>query len=263
MSDQPIVAADQLGMRFGPGCDRCRAGLTGDQNRCQHCGSVHALRGLSFAVHSGETLGIVGESGSGKTTLLRLLSDQLKPTSGRLTVPVAGGPVMVHQNSLAAGLHINLAAESNVAERLLRVGERDFTTMRSRSRAMLAELAIPESRHCDILADFSGGMQQRVQLARALVDPPELLLLDEPTTGLDASVQAELLLVIATLMRRMNSAAIVVTHDLDVVRILADRVLVMRHGRVVEQGLPDQLLRDPAHPYTAELVASRLSGVGR
>lgn len=263
MSSEPIVAADGLGMRFGPGCAQCASGLDTEENRCRSCGSVHALRGLGFEVFAGETLGIVGESGSGKTTLLRLLNGQLQATTGTLVVPVDGGPVMVHQNSLAAGLHINLAAESNVAERLLRIGERDFGSMRSRSQSMLAELAIPESRHFDALSAFSGGMQQRVQLARALVDPPELLLLDEPTTGLDASVQAELLLVIATLMRRMRAATIVVTHDLDVVRILADRVLVMRNGRVVEHGVPDQLLHDPAHPYTAELVASRLSGVGR
>lgn len=268
----PLIRADRLGVRFGPGCRACTDGLPDGQNHCPDCGSVYALRDVSFAVGAGETLGVVGESGSGKTTLLRVLNQQQEPTGGALHLdgrPAQTRPtpscvrhrdiVMVQQNTTAAGLHPDLAAQSSVAERLLRTGEHDFDTIAERSAQMLCELAIPAGRHNDPLRTFSGGMQQRVQLARALVDPPLLLLLDEPTTGLDSSVQAELLVVIALLRSRMDAATIIVSHDLDVVRILADRVLVMRHGQVVEEGIPDQLLNDPAHPYTRLLVNSRLS----
>jgi putative phosphonate transport system ATP-binding protein len=168
------------------------------------------------------------------------------------------GIAMVHQDSVAAGLHPQLSAGANVAERLLAAGERSFETARSRSAEILARMEVAGERHADPLHAYSGGMRQRTQLARALIRPPRLLLLDEPTTGLDPSVQATVLSLIADLLHEVEGATVLVSHDFDVVRLLADRVLVMRGGAVVEQGLTDSVLEDPRHPYTRLLVASRL-----
>lgn len=271
----PVVTVRGVSHRFGPGCDRC-VDLTGENagtNRCRACGTVVAVHNASFEVGPHEVLGVVGESGSGKTTLLRCLHLDLVPDAGSLVVEphgdLFGHPtslaelkrstvVMVHQNALAAGLYPRLAASSNVAERLLGRGARCFADIHAKAGELLGELGLRPERHGDALSTFSGGMQQRVQLARALVDPPQLLLLDEPTTGLDPSVQAELLGAVARVAETLGSATVVVSHDLAAVRVLASRVLVLHHGRVVEEGITEQVLEDPRHPYTQLLVSSRL-----
>lgn len=261
----PVVSVRAVSLRFGPGCSRC-VELTGESantNVCGDCGSVVALHDAAFDVGAREVLGVVGESGSGKTTLLRCLHRDLIPESG--SVLVDGQPVerstvmMVHQNALAAGLYPHLAAESNVADRLLGNGTRDFGEIRRRVAGLLTELGLNSQRHTDALRTFSGGMQQRVQLARALVDPPQLLLLDEPTTGLDPSVQADLLDVFQRVTEALTSATVVVSHDLAAVRVLASRIVVLHHGRIVEEGISEQVLEDPQHPYTQLLVSSRLA----
>lgn len=271
----PLLSVHGVSRRFGPGCENC-IDSTGDlagTSSCPHCGTVVAVHDVSFDVGAGEVVGIVGESGCGKTTLLRTLHLDAPPDSGTMrlsgygdlfasTVPRSelrrSAVVMVHQNALAAGLSPRLAAESNVAERLLTTGTRNFDEARERVAGLLTELGLAEFRHSDPLGTFSGGMQQRVQLARALVDPPGVLLLDEPTTGLDSSVQADLLETVQRVADTIGSATVVVSHDLDVVRILASRVLVLRYGRVVEYGTPDRVFDDPQHPYTRLLVSSRL-----
>jgi putative phosphonate transport system ATP-binding protein len=262
---EPVVSVWGLTHRFGRGCARC-IDLTGEAagtNRCPACGTVVAVYDASFDVGPHEVLGVVGESGSGKTTLLRCLHLDLTPHSGSIAV---GGQaierstvVMVHQNALAAGLYPRLAAESNVAERLLGGGARTFGEIHARAAELLGELGLQPERHTDALMTFSGGMQQRVQLARALVDPPQLLLLDEPTTGLDPSVQADLLDVVQRVTETLGSATIVVSHDLAAVRVLASRIVVLHHGRIVEEGISEQVLEDPQHPYTQLLVSSRLT----
>lgn len=271
----PVISVRGLSHRFGRGCDRCVA-LTGEAagtNRCSACGSVVAVYDATFEVGPHEVLGVVGESGSGKTTLLRCLHLDLVPESGSMVVGENGDlfaatdkgeikratVVMVHQNALAAGLYPQLAAESNVAERLLGGAPRHFNEIHTRAGQLLSELGLQPERHTDALTTFSGGMQQRVQLARALVDPPQLLLLDEPTTGLDPSVQADLIDVLQRVTETLGSATIVVSHDLAAVRILASRILVLHHGRIVEQGIAEQVLEDPQHPYTQLLVSSRLT----
>lgn len=262
-----------LSHRYGPGCPECLSstGAGTGTNQCPICRSIVAIREATFEVGPGEVLGMVGESGSGKSTLLRAMHLDLRPLHGSVYVEGHGdllrSPVeaaelqrsvmmMVHQNALAAGLAGDLAAESNVAERLLARGWRDFEAIRERARAQLTELGIAESRHRDPLRTFSGGMQQRVQLARALVSPPPVLLLDEPTTGLDPSVQAELLDTIQSVTDRLAAATVVVSHDLDSVRVLADSVIVITHGEIVEAGVTEQVLGDPQHPYTQKLVSS-------
>jgi putative phosphonate transport system ATP-binding protein len=261
----PVVTVNGVSHRFGHGCDRC-VEMTGEvtgTNRCFSCGSVMAVHDATFEVGPREVLGVVGESGSGKTTLLRCLHLDLLPDSGSIRVDGQeidrSTVVMVHQNALAAGLYPRLAAESNVAERLLGGGSRRFGEVHARATELLSELGLQPERHIDALMTFSGGMQQRVQLARALVDPPQLLLLDEPTTGLDPSVQADLLDVVQRVTETLRSATIVVSHDLAAVRVLASRILVLHHGRIVEHGISEQVLEDPQHPYTQLLVSSRLT----
>lgn len=230
---------------------------------CRACGSVVAVHDATFEVGPREVLGVVGESGSGKTTLLRCLHRDLVPESGSILVDGRtvgrSAVMMVHQNALAAGLFPHLAAESNVAARLLSGGARHFGEIRHRASGLLSELGLQAERHTDALTTFSGGMQQRVQLARALIDPPRLLLLDEPTTGLDPSVQADLLDAFQRVTEALTSATVVVSHDLAAVRVLASRILVLHHGRIVEEGIAEQVLEDPRHPYTQLLVSSRLT----
>jgi len=272
----PLLRVDGLGHRFGGGCGSC-ADLTGaaaETSRCEACGAIVALEDVTLEVAPGEVLAIVGESGSGKTTLLRCLNLELRPERGAAILGGVGNlfalddagardarlgdVVLVHQDARAAGLHPDLAAESNVGERLLSGGERSFEAIRARATALLGAMEVDAARVTDLLRTFSGGMRQRVQLARALVEPPRLLLLDEPTTGLDPSVQAALLELIERVVDDVRGATVIVSHDLRVVRLLADRVVVLRFGRVVEQGVAAQVLEDPQHPYTRLLVASQL-----
>ena len=232
---------------------------------------------VSFDVWPGEVMGIVGESGSGKSTLLACLAGQLRPDAGRVIFDVRErGPVdvlgmseperrwlartdwaHVHQNP-RDGLRMGVSAGGNVGERLMALGARHYGQIRDSAIDWLGRVEIAADRVDDKPTAFSGGMQQRLQIARNLVTGPRLVFMDEPTGGLDVSVQARLLDLLRGLVRQMGLSAIVVTHDLAVVRLLADRLMVMQGGRVVEAGLTDQVLDDPAHPYTQLLVSSVL-----
>lgn len=232
---------------------------------------------VSFALYPGEVMGIVGESGSGKSTLLSCLAGLLPPDTGqvRFVTRDAGQQdllalaenarrqlartdlAFVHQNP-RDGLRMAVSAGGNVGERLMAIGDRHYGRIRTAAEEWLARVEIPIDRMDDTPAQFSGGMQQRLQIARNLVTQPRLVFMDEPTGGLDVSVQARLLDLLRGLVRQMGLSAVVVTHDLAVVRLLADRLLVMKDGRVVESGLTDQVLDDPQHAYTQLLVASVL-----
>lgn len=139
------------------------------------------------------------------------------------------------------------------------VGNRHYGDIRAQASRWLQEVEIAPNRIDDLPTTFSGGMQQRLQIARNLVTQPKLVFMDEPTGGLDVSVQARLLDLLRTLVRELNLAVIIVTHDLGVARLLAHRLLVMKQGRVVESGLTDRVLDDPHHPYTQLLVSSVLN----
>jgi len=117
---------------------------------------------------------------------------------------------------------------------------------------------MPRSRNKDLPSCFSGGMQQRVQIAKALVSKPSLILLDEPTGGLDVSVQAKILDLIRTISREVGVAMVIVSHDMEVIRLLCKRIIVMKHGRIIEKGLTDRVIDDPEMPYTQMLVHSTL-----
>jgi putative phosphonate transport system ATP-binding protein len=146
----------------------------------------------------------------------------------------------------------------NVAERLILAGERSFGRLRLAARDALQASEFPLDRMDDLPAHLSGGMQQRVQLAKAIALRPVLMLLDEPTSGLDVSVQALVIDTLRKLQLELALAMVLVSHDLGVIRALADRIVVMRQGCIVEQGLADQVLEDPQHAYTQQLVHAKL-----
>lgn len=274
----PILEVEGLTLIHGPGCARCSeaTGPEAGTNRCRYCGSVVALADVAFCLYRGEVLGIMGESGSGKSSLVKSLYFDLKPTRGRAYFHRDGRSIdlftldearqrrlrdtcmgMVYQNPVL-GLNFQISAGGNIAERLLMADELRYAVVRNRARELLARTEVPAERMDELPGRFSGGMQQRVQIARALATGPQLLFLDEVTTGLDLSVQAQILDMILQLQEELGVSMLVVTHDLGVVRHLTTRTLVMRHGRVVEAGLTDQILEDPQMAYTQKLVASAL-----
>ncbi|MBY6120864.1 MULTISPECIES: phosphonate C-P lyase system protein PhnK [Mameliella] len=232
---------------------------------------------VSFDLWPGEVMGIVGESGSGKSTLLNCMAGHLAPDAGRVmfdtrteglqdTITMSEPErrmlgrtdwAFVHQHA-RDGLRMNVSAGGNVGERLMAVGARHYGEIRDSAEDWLGRVEIDASRIDDRPTAFSGGMQQRLQIARNLVTGPRLVFMDEPTGGLDVSVQARLLDLLRGLVREMGLSAIIVTHDLAVVRLLADRLMVMKDGHVVEAGLTDQVLDDPQHAYTQLLVSSVL-----
>ena len=277
MSGPLVLKVNGLSRRYGEGCPSCREAGPRERNYCPVCGTVSAVQAVSFDVARGEALGIVGESGSGKSTLLKCLYFDEPPSEGsaflsdfqdgaRDIFSVSSQQQRGIRNQLLGkvyqnprdGLRMDFSCLANVAEKLIAAGGRAVSAMESRGRELLRYVNIPDTRVRDVPAGFSGGMQQRVQIAKALSSNPPLLLLDEVTTGLDMSVQARVLDLIRVLRQEMSIAMLLVSHDLGVVRMLADRTLVMLDGRVVEQGLTDQVLEDPQHPYTQELVHAML-----
>jgi putative phosphonate transport system ATP-binding protein len=153
---------------------------------------------------------------------------------------------------------MDVSAGANVGERLMALGARHYGRIRGEAAEWLTRVEMDPARIDESPKAFSGGMRQRLQIARNLVTNPRLVFMDEPTSGLDVSVQARLLDLLRSLTRQLHLAAVIVTHDLAVARLLAHRMQVMKDGRVVESGLTDQVLDDPQHPYTQLLVSSVL-----
>jgi len=234
-------------------------------------------RDIGFVLYEGEVLSIVGESGSGKTTLLQLLSGQLAPDAGSVRYRTRDGVLRdlatmseaerrflfrtdwgyVHQDP-TLGLRMAVSAGGNVGERLMAVGWRHYGRIRDAAAEWLDRVEIARDRIDDPPRTYSGGMRQRLQIARNLVTQPRLVFMDEPTGGLDASVQARLLDLLRGLVEELAVAAVIVTHDLAVARLLSHRIMVMKDGEVIERGLTDQVLDDPHAPYTQLLVSSIL-----
>ncbi|TCZ55026.1 phosphonate C-P lyase system protein PhnK [Roseicella aquatilis] len=253
----PLLAAHGLSLRYG---------------------AVPALDDVSLSIWPGEVVAIVGESGSGKTTLLRVLSGLLRPEAGEVLYRDPEGAAhsihgmgeaalrrlhrsdwgFVHQNP-RDGLRLGVSAGGNIGERLMATGARHYGCIRAAASDWLRRVEIDPARLDHLPRTFSGGMQQRLQIARTLVTHPRLVFMDEPTGGLDVSVQARLLDLIRGLVAELGLSVLLVTHDIAAARLLAHRMLVMRRGRVVESGLTDRVLDDPQHEYTQLLVASVLA----
>ena len=243
----------------------------------KYYGARPACAEVTFDLCEGEILAVVGESGSGKSTLLNCVSGRLRPDSGlvafhtrieglanvwelsesarRMLARTDWG--YVHQNP-RDGLRSEVSAGANIGERLMSIGARNYARIRHEATVWMRKVELEDERIDELPSTFSGGMQQRLQIARNLVTRPRVVFMDEPTAGLDVSVQARLLDLLRGLASSLGLAAIIVTHDLAVARLLAHRMIVMRQGRVVEAGLTDQLLDDPQHPYTQLLVSSVL-----
>jgi peptide/nickel transport system ATP-binding protein len=240
-------------------------------------GTVRAVDGVSFAVERGRTLGIVGESGSGKSVTSLAILGLHNPNRSRISgqILVGGRDVvpmneeeirrlrgqdmaMIFQDPLSA-LHPYYKVGRQIAE-AYRVHHPSASKKVAQKRAieMLDRVGIPQPqrRAEQYPHEFSGGMRQRAMIAMALVNDPDLLIADEPTTALDVTVQAQILDLLEDLQKEFNSAIIMITHDLGVVSQVADEVLVMYGGRAVEFGSVEQVMRRPQHPYTWGLLAS-------
>ena len=256
MSERPLLSVRGLTKRWG-----------------EHV----ACLDVGFDLWPGEVLGVVGESGSGKTTLLGCLSGRITVCAGHVEFTLRDGAVVsvlelseAERRKLARrdwgivrqdprdGLRLGVSAGANVGEPLMALGARHYGRVRAAALEWLDKVEIDADRIDDLPETFSGGMQQRLQIARNLVTQPRLVFMDEPTGGLDVSVQARLLDLLRGLVADLGLSAIVVTHDLAVARLLSHRLMVMRRGEVVEAGLTDQVLDDPQHPYTQLLVSSVL-----
>ncbi|MBL6854913.1 MAG: phosphonate C-P lyase system protein PhnK [Rhodobacteraceae bacterium] len=247
------------------------------RNVSKFYGKRIGCKDVSFDLFPGEVMGIVGESGSGKSTLLNCLASHLEPDTGEVCFDTRADGLrdtvtmseperrmlsrtdwaFVHQHA-RDGLRMGVSAGGNAGERLMGVGARHYGDIREQAVDWLERVEINEDRIDDRPTAFSGGMQQRLQIARNLITGPRLVFMDEPTGGLDVSVQARLLDLLKELVRELGLSAIIVTHDLAVVRLLADRLMVMKDGHVVETGLTDQVLDDPQDGYTQLLVSSVL-----
>jgi putative phosphonate transport system ATP-binding protein len=288
---KPILEVKKVSKIYGDGCPVCTTDLDSSlSNICPVCRSVIACNNVSFELYEDEVLGIVGESGSGKSTFVKLLYFQEEPTKGEMYLNsniinnglmngidigfTAGVNLfslssfrkrqlrnhimgMVYQNP-HLGLKMHISAGGNIGERLLMANWRNVGKIRDRAAQLLEKTEVSPERMDEPPQNFSGGMQQRVQIAKALSNNPIILFLDEPTTGLDLSVQARVLDLIKNLQKELKLATIVVSHDLGIIRHLTSRTMVMKNGQVVESGLTDQILEDPQHPYTQLLVNSTL-----
>jgi peptide/nickel transport system ATP-binding protein len=224
---------------------------------------------VNFKIQAGKSLGLVGESGSGKTTLARLVMALDHPSSGEVLFKGANlhtldsaalrkarsGLQMVFQDPYGS-LDPRQKIHTIVAEPL--EAERDISRFERRERAGLAlqEVGMRDADLEKYPHEFSGGQRQRIAIARALITRPSLIVADEPVSALDVSVQAQVLNLMQDLQERLGLSYLLISHDLAVVNLICHDVIVLREGRVVEQGQSDALFRDPQHPYTVALLAA-------
>jgi len=248
----PLVSVRQLGRSFDVSAPAIQRLLTGTPRR-----SVRAVDDVSFAVDPGTTFAIVGESGCGKSTLTRLVAGLDSPTEGEVRLQGAGGkPVriqMVFQDPVGS-LNARWRIGRSIAEPMAK--DMDAAARRARVAELLQTVGLSPGDAAKYPHEFSGGQRQRIAIARALAGESDLLLLDEPTSALDVSVQAQVLNLLKDLQDRLGLTYLFISHNLAVVRFMADRLGIMYLGRMVEEGPAEVLFGDPAHPYTRQLMAT-------
>ena len=232
---------------------------------------LHAVADVSLHIGAGESLGLVGESGCGKSTLVRLLARLIDPTEGRIVfngedlaaipakrfarTPQRGAIQMVFQDPTDS-LNPRYTARDTIREPCRLLAGMDAKAADVRVDEVAAQVGLPQALLSRFPHQLSGGQKARVGIARALAPRPRLLILDEPTAALDVSVQAVVLQLLDRLRRELGLATLFVSHDLNVVRLLTDRVAVMYLGKIVEMGPSSAVFADPAHPYTQALVSA-------
>ena len=213
-------------------------------------GYVKAVDGVSFELHRGETLGVVGESGSGKSTVARVITGLQKPTEG--SFKLNGKVAMVFQDPLGS-LNPRMTVFSVLNEALVAKGAQGG---RKEVSGLLDLVGIGEEALDKYPHEFSGGQRQRICIARAIASEPELLVCDEAVSALDLSIRAQVLDLLGDLKRKLGLSLLFITHDLGVVQHIADRILVMNRGKIIEEGPCGQVLRAPREEYTRYLVSS-------
>ncbi|MDA8133141.1 MAG: phosphonate C-P lyase system protein PhnK [Desulfobacteraceae bacterium] len=247
------------------------------QNLSKFYGRTMGCHEISFELGKGEVIGFVGESGSGKSTLLNCIAGRLATTNGSvffnssdgfidlcraeemLRRKIARSEIGFVARNPAEGLKMDISAGGNIGERLMANGMRHYGQIRKIARQWLETVEIDIKRMDDPPSAFSGEMQQRLQIAANLVTDPKIILMDEPASGLDVSVQARLVDLLRKLTARFSLSMVLATHDPIMARILSHRLYVMKDGRIVESGLSDQIMDDPREPYTQLLVSSVLT----
>ena len=211
-------------------------------------GYVKAVDGVSFELHRGETLGVVGESGSGKSTIARVITGLQKPTEG--SFKLNGSVAMVFQDPLGS-LNPRMTVRSVLAEALSFEHSNIRTIEQLLGMVGLDESALDKYPH-----EFSGGQRQRICIARAVAAKPELLVCDEAVSALDLSIRAQVLELLEDLKKKLGLSLLFITHDLGVVQHIADRILVMNRGKIIEEGPCGQVLKAPREEYTRYLISS-------
>ena len=255
----PLLEVIDVAKRFAVGSRFSRQGVR----------TVHALDGVSFTVMPGETLGLVGESGCGKSTLGRCITRLYDLTSGTLRFagtditslsrrqmrPMRRRIQMVFQDPYAS-LNPRRRVRDLIAEPLRVHTSMSETEIASRVAELLDIVGLKSEHALRFPHEFSGGQRQRIGIARAIAMNPELIVLDEPVSALDVSVQAQIVNLLADLQERFNLTYIFIAHDLSVVRQVSTRIAVMYLGSIVEMGSADDIFSHPAHPYTQALISA-------
>ena len=231
--------------------------------------TVHALAGVSFQLERGKTLAVVGESGSGKSTLARLVTLIEPPTSGRLLIEGRDVTAAAGQEKQALRQHIQMVFQNPygslnprqrvgkaLEEPLLVHSQMNAAERTDAARAMMARVGLRPEFYDRYPHMFSGGQRQRIAIARALMLRPAILVLDEPVSALDVSIRAQVLNLLAELQEELGTAYLFISHDLSVVRHIADRVMVMYLGRATEEGTREAIFGYARHPYTRALLSA-------
>lgn len=212
------------------------------------------IHDVDFVVKHGEILGLVGESGTGKTTLTRMIFGVLKPEKGEI-IHYTRRPQIIFQDPYSS-LNPAYSVEWSIEEPLRVFGKYDEAERKERVRRVVRQVGLPEEILTAKPAELSGGQRQRVSIAAALIRRPRFIIADEPVSALDVTIQAQILELIANLRNELDLSFLFISHDLNVVYQLCDRVMVMKRGRIVEQGTIDEVYNHPKEEYTKQLLAA-------